>query len=150
MVSNSMRSSGRRSSRFVSVVGVEAVCSSAKPSAVHRHSEGVSARKGVLYAVEPLYIQGRGTYVVSSIQLQITLYSYRFTVPATAKRGLSPLTAMTPCAERIPLEVDSITVLMLKTRYSDPLGREKTGFSDGGSWGRIYPALCLTPLRLSA
>ena len=50
-------------------------------------------------------------------------------------RGLS-LTVYTDAvrAERIPLEVDSI-VLMLTSRYFDASERIKTGFSDGGEWG---------------
>ena len=32
---------------------------------------------------------------------------------------------------------------MLKTRCFDALERIKTGFSDGGAWGSIYPDLCL-------
>ena len=49
---------------------------------------------------------------------------------------------LTPYGDRVTSKVHSI-VLRLKSRYSGPSGRIKTGFSDGGAWERNYLALCL-------
>ena len=60
----------------------------------------------------------------------------------TSKLGKRAVTDAVLYGDRFLLKVDSI-VLMLKSRYFDASERIKTGFSDGGAWGRIYPALCL-------